>query len=254
MSYDPLAPRAPGGNRVVKFFVAFIALAALAGGVGYLYGNKHDAGGAPPLVKADTSPTKVVPENPGGMQIPNQNMNVYNNMGGSQQAAKPGTEKLLPPPEQAAPQAARVAPAEAPSVAAATAPAQVITPRPEPAQVPTASATAPAKPPVPAPAPAPAATAAVVAPKSAAPPPAGATWRVQLGAQREMAAAENDWKRISAKYADVLGGLTPAYERADLGDKGVFLRLQAGPVTEARAREICDRLKAANQGCLVVRK
>ena len=25
-------------------------------------------------------------------------------------------------------------------------------------------------------------------------------------------------------------------------------------VTEARAREICDRLKAANQGCLVVRK
>ena len=250
MSYDPLAPRTSGGSRIVNLFVAFIAITALVGGVGYLYGNNLDAGGAPPLVKADTSPTKVVPENPGGMQIPNQNMNVYNNMGGAQQAAKPGTEKLLPPPEQAAPQAARVTPAE--STANAAAPTQAVTPRPEPAQVPTASATAPAKPP--APAPAPATTAAVVAPKPATPPPAGATWRVQLGAQREMAAAENDWKRISTRYADALGGLTPTYERADLGDKGVFLRLQAGPVTEARAREICDRLKAANQGCLVVRK
>lgn len=250
MSYDPLAPRASGGNRVVKFFVAFIAIAALAGGVGMLYASRHEVGGAPPLIKADPGPTKVVPENPGGMQIPNQNMNVYNNMGGAQPAAKPGTEKLLPPPEQAAPQAARVTPAEATATVAA--PTQVVTPRPEPAQVPTASATAPAKPP--APTPATAATAAVAAPKPATPPPAGATWRVQLGAQREMAAAENDWKRISAKYADVLGGLTPAYERADLGDKGVFLRLQAGPVTEARAREICDRLKAVNQGCLVVRK
>jgi len=249
-AYDPLAPRPAGGRGIVKFFVAFIAIAALAGGVGYLYGNKRDGtGGAPPLVKADPNPTKVVPENPGGMQIPNQNMNVYNNMGGAQQAAKPGAEKLLPPPEQAAPQAPRPVAAPIPgspaaaAVAAAQQPTQAIAPRPEPAQVPTAA---------PGPAPAPIATA--IAPKSATPPAAGGTWRVQLGAQREMAAAENDWKRVSAKYADVLGGLTPTYERADLGDKGVFLRLQAGPVTGVRAREICDRLKAANQGCLIVRK
>ena len=119
MSYDPLAPRASGGNRVVKFFVAFIAIAALAGGVGMLYASRHEVGGAPPLIKADPGPTKVVPENPGGMQIPNQNMNVYNNMGGAQPAAKPGTEKLLTPPEQAAPQAARVTPAEPTATVAA---------------------------------------------------------------------------------------------------------------------------------------
>ena len=43
-------------------------------------------------------------------------------------------------------------------------------------------------------------------------------------------------------------------KRADLGDKGVFYRLQAGPLSDAAAAEtLCGKLKQRNVGCLIVR-
>jgi hypothetical protein len=42
-------------------------------------------------------------------------------------------------------------------------------------------------------------------------------------------------------HPDALGGLTPRFERADLGSKGVWFRLKAGPVlSQTQAREVCD--------------
>ena len=35
------------------------------------------ASGTPPLIKADTSPAKVAPENPGGIEVPNQDRQIY---------------------------------------------------------------------------------------------------------------------------------------------------------------------------------
>ncbi len=57
------------------------------------------------------------------------------------------------------------------------------------------------------------------------------------------------------RNADLLGGLTLTVERADLGEKGVFYRVQAGPVAdEAAARKLCAALGERKQACLVVRR
>ena len=40
-----------------------------------------------------------------------------------------------------------------------------------------------------------------------------------------------EWVRLQGVYADVLGGLPAGVIRADLGDHGVWYRLQAGPLT-----------------------
>ena len=71
-------------------------MGAFAGGLWFAYvEGMHRAGGAAdiPLIRADTSPMKVKPENPGGMQIPDRDMLIY----GQQ---RPQVEHLLPPPEQ----------------------------------------------------------------------------------------------------------------------------------------------------------
>ena len=60
------------------------------------------------------------------------------------------------------------------------------------------------------------------------------------------------WKRLAAKYPDVLGSLSLHLEKADLGTKGIYYRVQAGPFTDKNAaRDICATLKAKGQQCLV---
>lgn len=41
------------------------------------HGPGQKAGGEPPVVTADASPTKVAPQNPGGVEIPDQNKQIY---------------------------------------------------------------------------------------------------------------------------------------------------------------------------------
>jgi hypothetical protein len=94
-------------------------------------------------------------------------------------------------------------------------------------------------------------------PAQTAPPPpvaaAGGT-RIQLASVRETEAAQREWTRLARQHADVLGGLTPQYVSADLGERGVFVRLQAGPFagTDA-AQAACNVLRARGAGCNVVR-
>ena len=63
-----------------------------------------------------------------------------------------------------------------------------------------------------------------------------------------------EWNRIVGKNKDALGGLTPNVARVDLGEKGVFFRLRAGPLADkAAADSLCAALGAQNVGCIVVR-
>jgi hypothetical protein len=63
-----------------------------------------------------------------------------------------------------------------------------------------------------------------------------------------------EWSRIVGKNKDALGGLTPSVARVDLGEKGVFFRLRAGPLADrAAAESLCATLSAQNVGCIVVR-
>jgi hypothetical protein len=79
--------------------------------------------------------------------------------------------------------------------------------------------------------------------------------RIQMASLPSEDAAWAEWKRISKEQANQVSGLTAVVETADLGTKGIFYRLQAGPFdTIAAAKERCAKMKEAGLDCLVVGK
>lgn len=79
------------------------------------------------------------------------------------------------------------------------------------------------------------------------------SYRVQLAALRSPMAAENAWRRLKAGHPDLLGGLEPTISQIDLGAKGVFHRLQVGPLTSReKADGLCSELTVREVWCLVI--
>ena len=78
---------------------------------------------------------------------------------------------------------------------------------------------------------------------------------LQLAALRDDQAARSEWRRIQGRHSQVLGAMAAHFERVDIPGKGMFTRIQAGPFASAAAAEsACANLKAAGQGCFVVRR
>ncbi len=132
---------APRPRQLLRVVVALAVMGAFAGGLWFAYNEgKHHVGGAGdiPLIRADTRPMRVKPENPGGMRIPDRDMLIY----GQQ---RPQVEHLLPPPEQPM---ARPAPPPPPLPAPSAPPVQAATavPPPTTASSPTAPVANPAPP------------------------------------------------------------------------------------------------------------
>ena len=97
-----------------------------------------------------------------------------------------------------------------------------------------------------------AAQAPAAPPKPAAAKTAGT--RLQLGSLRSEDAARQEWERIKRKNTDLLGSLSATPVRADLGDKGVYYRIQTGPLADLPAAErICSELKQRSIGCIIAR-
>jgi hypothetical protein len=94
-------------------------------------------------------------------------------------------------------------------------------------------------------------------PPPSAPPaasPGGGNFRLQIASVKSEDAAKAEFQRLQKRYPEALGGLGVAYVRVDLGDKGIYYRVQAGPVDEARATSICSSLKSQSVGCILVRQ
>ena len=236
---DPARPR----GIQLRMVSGFAVVAAIAGLGGYVYQETTaPAVSELPLIEADDSPTKHRPAEPGGMVIPNQDKLVYETLGDESNLDK--IERLLPPPEEPMPPPEPVAP---PTVVEPV-PEAPVAPMPEPAIV------APSVPieeqaPIPSPKP-------VVQPPPTptvtATPLAG--YRIQLAALRGRADAEAAWRRLKRANGDLLGALEAEVTRVDLADKGIFYRLRAGPLASAaKAGALCQRLKARNLDCLVVK-
>lgn len=82
---------------------------------------------------------------------------------------------------------------------------------------------------------------------------ASGAFRVQIGSYRTEAGALNGWKILQAAHGTLLGDLEPTVVSADLGVRGVFHRLRAGPLaSRGAANTLCNSLKARQQGCLVI--
>jgi hypothetical protein len=182
-----------------------------------------------PLIKADPNPIKVKPEQPGGLVVPDRNVMIYNERPGG-----PPVEKLLPPPEQ---------PAARPVTPPAAAPPQQV------AMAPLAAPTPAVKPFTPqqiAPAARPAA-AALGADK-------GGHIRIVLASLRTPDEARAEWQRLKKASPELLGKMTADAVRADLGEKGVWYRIEAGSFAQPGAAErVCRELKERHLGCSVAR-
>jgi hypothetical protein len=269
---------------VLSGAAALLVMALFAGGLWFAYveGLRHSSGvgntGDIPLIRADTRPIKIKPANPGGMAIPDRNLLIYDE-------SRPTVEHLLPPPEQPM---ARPAPPPipAPPPPAASPPAQPSAPPPagaSPAAMSRTALAAPAEPP-PRAAAVPAATGAgaaapgrperldgsaernaAVAATSLRPVPREAARaevlpaslggvRLQLGSVRSAVSAREEWDRIRRSNPDLLGGVSAGAVRADLGDKGVYYRIETAPVGDAaRASRLCGELRQRHLGCIIVR-
>lgn len=88
--------RRASANRLPLYGAIFAGLALLVGAGAYAWSSFGDGGnGEPALVRADATPVKVKPENPGGTVVPNQTGKVYERVAGSSQASAPSQEKLI---------------------------------------------------------------------------------------------------------------------------------------------------------------
>jgi hypothetical protein len=220
-------------RRAVILALAALAVIGAAGGIVTVHRaiTRIAAPGEIPVIRADAEPTRKRPDNPGGLQVPGQGTLALDGGRGDSKV-----EQLLPPPEAPLPRPVPVEPIVAPP------------PLPPAASVPEVPAPA-AAPPIPPPA-AKAAPAAVPAPPAAA----GKGYRLQLGAVRTPAAAKEEFARLKRLNSDLLGKLGYTAERIDLGGRGIFYRIQAGPLADgALAERDCSALNRRGVRCLLVK-
>jgi len=77
---------------------------------------------------------------------------------------------------------------------------------------------------------------------------------VQLGSVTSVSGAESEWGKLQSKFSAELGSLPHRVQTADLGDRGTFYRIQAGPMSAESAASICDSIKAQKPGGGLVTK
>ena len=225
-----------------------------------------------PVIVADPSETRVRPDDPGGMEVPDQDMLIHRSL--EEGESEPVVERLLPPPEEPAARPAPPPPPPPPpgeTVAEAEPQAPAATAEPEPAAEPESSGeTAPSPqsepevaqtlvvPSPPSPPPLARAEPEAEAPPDPAPDPPiaaeGGAYRIQLASFRDREAVDRGWKAFLAKAPILLVDLIPDVQEVDLGpERGTFYRLRAGPMRSREAAEkLCELLGEKDMECLVV--
>lgn len=233
---DPLIPfdvRDQNGRRGMYILAGAIAvLLAIATVIFITYQPGTRDRAEPPRISADNQPFKIEPDDPGGLQTPDQDKSVYDVMAGKtveeNVVTAPGAEMPIEMPTSANIQ---VDPPKSVQPRA-----DVTTPTPKPA--------APKVEPTPTPRPStPVAT-------------GGGDYVVQVASVRSREAANDVWTSVSRKFSnEIVSGLYYDIAQVDLGDKGVFYRLRvAGLADKAAANQLCDKFKARGQACLVAKR
>lgn len=222
---------------LLKLFIGFCILMALIYTGIKLYQPGVRDRGDPPLITADNTPFKIIPEDPGGVQTPDQDKEVFDVMSGE----APSTDVItLPPPEE---------PIDLPETTTdpvsdpdpvieqpvVTQPERTQTPAEPVRQTPSAD----------------------VQPQRPAvkPTPGRSEWLVQVASLRTPGEADSTYAAIRARHSAIIGDYYPDIVRVDLDDKGIYYRARvAGFASREVAAETCERLKAAGQSCFVTRR
>ncbi|HTQ34863.1 MAG TPA: SPOR domain-containing protein [Stellaceae bacterium] len=185
-----------------------------------------------PLIHASAEPVKIKPEKAGGMSIPNKDDPLYAMRNGVNR-----TEHILPPPESPQPRPAAPPPPPSRELAETLAPSAAYPPpKPAPQQV-APEKRAPAK-----------------LAEGAKPATNGPAVKIQLASLRTPDEAREEWQRLKHDNADLLGKFTAVAVKADLGDRGTWYRVEAGPVGDkAAALKLCKALRERDLGCHLVK-
>jgi cell division protein FtsN len=221
-----------------------------------------------PIVRADTEPYKVEPEDRGGMPIPNRDSSIFETI---EKTEPRKIENLLEDTEEPMKKDEVFAADEGQSDPV---PSEPTPPVASSAQTVAESKVEATKPPVPKPEAEPAkviedkktdviatlkqeagTTEAVkkveTAKEKLAPKSSGTTY-IQLAAVKSDDDAKKKWSQLQGKYSS-LKSLSLRVKKADLGSKGVFYRVQAGPMSADMAATTCSKIKSAGGDCLVVK-
>ncbi|WP_417789086.1 SPOR domain-containing protein [Terasakiella pusilla] len=96
--YKPVSSDEGSGSKAVKLILAVSVIAALGGAAWYFVGGTPMDQDQVPIVRAEPSPMKEKPQDPGGMDVPNRDKTVYDRVSGEN--TEPKLERLLPRPEK----------------------------------------------------------------------------------------------------------------------------------------------------------
>ncbi len=229
-----------------------------------------------PIIRADSAPYKIKPEDPGGMKVPNKDSTIFETLKGEQEENK--VENLLEDESDTAASVAReevaskvvaksepitdindlkldTEPAEEelsapqktfsePVAKVETAKVETIKKEPKEAASIIDTLKADSKPkelPVP----------KTETPK-AVPVTSGGSTYIQLAAVKSEAEASSQWAKFKSKNPE-LGALSMRTQKADLGEKGIFYRIQAGPLSPANATKTCAAIKGRGGSCIIAK-
>jgi hypothetical protein len=270
--------RRAGPSYALRRIFTLAVIALVIGGILYWKLGNHAPSlpGEIPTIKAEGA-YKQRPDQPGGIDIPNQDIQAYSALD-NKPPPQNEVEHLLPPPE--VPQSNNVPtspPAAAPienapdashveSLNPVTSAASSSMPSPPPAtNLPTTANAAPktkllttaSQPTASQPAAQPVAPAksqmTIDQVLNTASAPAKTGTMVQLASVPDQGKAQSIMQKLQAKYASLLGASSLRVVKADLGAKGIYYRVQSTPLTDDRAKSICAALKNDNAGCFIVR-
>lgn len=80
------------------------------------------------------------------------------------------------------------------------------------------------------------------------------SYYVQLASVQSQSGAHGSWGKLKKTYSSLLSKADYRVKQADLGAKGTYYRIQAGPMSKADADRICGSIKAQKPGgCLVTK-
>lgn len=209
-----------------------------------------------PVILAEGGAYKVEPEDRGGMDVPNKDSTVFENLKGTEGDSARQVENILEDAEQPVKKGEVFVEGEAPVTSDVGSESEIIPapeakgenapvvedmtgkkPEPVEAKEATAKPTTLAKPEV----------------KAEAKGGESGSSYVQLGAVKTEADAKAQWPKLQ-KLHPSLASLSLRIQKADT-PKGVFYRIQAGPLATSAAREACAAINAKKSGgCLVAKR
>ncbi len=249
-------------GQILTVMVSVAAVASFGSVVWWAHNQDVKAGGRglePLVVQAPTTPARIKPENAGGLVPPNQDKEVFNRISPGAVPSQP--EKLLPVAVTP-----KLPPNGLPLPTSPKEPETATAKSPTPLQ-PTSTTGGPGTPPP------------VVEPKVPANPPnlqpatntpaatesgpsiaslienmSGPTggWRIQVASVKSEDIAKSTWARLQSAHGEQLASLRMQAVRVDLGDRGVWYRVQAGPLDEKQAHSVCASLKTRKADCVSV--